>query len=114
MYIVKNALRSISRSKGRNILIGIIVFVISFSACVSLSIREASDTAAEEAMDGLKVTAQITMDREGMMQRGDSQEDRKELLQGTDALSLEELQQYAEAESVDSFYYTLSASLNGA
>lgn len=114
MYIVKNALRSISRSKGRNILIGIIVFVISFSVCVSLSIREASDTAAEEAMDGLKVTAQITMDREGMMQRGDSQEDRKELLQGTDALSLEELQQYAEAESVDSFYYTLSASLNGA
>ena len=89
------------------------MFVISFSACVSLSIREASDTAAAEAMDGLKVTAQITMDREGMMQKGESQEDRKELLQGAESLSLEELQEYAEADSVDSFYYTLSASMNG-
>ena len=33
MYILKNAWRSITRSKGRNILIGIILFVIAVSAC---------------------------------------------------------------------------------
>lgn len=113
MYLVKNAMRSISRSKGRNILIGIIVFVISFSACISLSIREASDTAAKEAMEGLKVTAQISLDREAMMQKGEDREEKKELLQGTEELSLEELMTYAKADSVDTFYYTVSASVNG-
>lgn len=38
MYILKNALKSISRSKGRNVLIGIIVLVISVAACIGLSI----------------------------------------------------------------------------
>ena len=32
MYIIKNALRCIARSKGRNILIGIIALVIAVSA----------------------------------------------------------------------------------
>ena len=40
MYIVKNALRSIFRSKGRSILILIIALVITLSACVTLSIRQ--------------------------------------------------------------------------
>lgn len=59
MYILKNALKSISRSKGRNILIGIIVLVIAVSTCVALSIREAANTAKSEALKDLNVTAQI-------------------------------------------------------
>lgn len=39
MYILKNAWRSISRAKVRNILIGVIVLVIATSSCVALSIR---------------------------------------------------------------------------
>lgn len=113
MYILKNVLRNVSRSKGRNILIGIIVFVISFSACVSLSIRAASDDAAEEAMEDLKITAQITVDREAMMRGMDNMEDRQAALEGSQDLTLEELETYAEAESVSDFYYTASASLNG-
>ena len=38
MYILKNALTSIKRNKGRNILIGIIVVVISASCAITLSI----------------------------------------------------------------------------
>ena len=34
MYIIKNALRCIGRSKGRNVLIGIIALVIAISACI--------------------------------------------------------------------------------
>lgn len=45
MYILKNTLKCISRAKGRNILIGIIVLVIAFSACVGLSIRQAAESA---------------------------------------------------------------------
>ena len=113
MYIFKNALRNVSKSKGRNILIGIIVFIISFAACVSLSIQAASDDAAREAMEDLKITAQISVDREAMMQGMDSMEDRQAALEGGQDLTLEELETYAEAESVADFYYTASASLNG-
>lgn len=113
MYLIKNALRGVLRSKGRNILIGIIVFIISLSACISLSIQSASEDAAGEAMEDLKITAQISVDREAMMQGMGSMEDRREALQGSQDLSLEELETYAEAESVADFYYTMSVSFNG-
>ncbi len=114
MYILKNALRGISRSKGRNILIGIIVFIISFSACISLSIQAAAYKAADSAKENLEVTAQISVDREAMMEGRENMEERRTALEGTEDLTLEELEVYAEAESVSDFYYTVSASLNGA
>ena len=50
MYIIKNAFRCIGRSKGRNILIGIIALVIAISACIGLSIRQASENAKTTAL----------------------------------------------------------------
>lgn len=38
MYIVKNALKSITRAKGRNILIFVLVLMIAVLACVALSV----------------------------------------------------------------------------
>ena len=69
MYIVKNALRCIGRSKGRNILIGIIALVIAISACLGLSIRQAAITAKTSALSSMKVTANISYDRGSMMDR---------------------------------------------
>ncbi len=122
MYIVKNALRCISRSKGRNILIGIIVLVIAISACIGLSIRQAAQSAKEETLSGMSVTATISVDRQNMM--GDiaeggagggrfDKDQFNELLGGASALTLEEYQIYAAAGSVKDFYYTLTVSLNG-
>jgi hypothetical protein len=42
MYIIKNAIKSISRAKVRNVLICIIALIISVSACIALSIRESA------------------------------------------------------------------------
>ena len=67
MYIIKNALRCIARSKGRNVLIGIIALVIAVSACIGLSIRQAAVSAKESALDGMSVTATISYDRAGTM-----------------------------------------------
>lgn len=39
MYIFKNAFRCISRAKGRNILIGLVVLLLSVSSCIGLSIK---------------------------------------------------------------------------
>lgn len=125
MYITKNALRCIGRSKGRNILISIIVLVIAVSACLGLSIRQAAESAKESTLEELNITATISYDRSSMMndimggkkgQGGGGGFDRDQftnMMGNASVLTLEEYQTYASAESVQDFYYTLTASFNG-
>ncbi|MGN0178450.1 MAG: ABC transporter permease [Monoglobaceae bacterium] len=127
MYIVKNALKCISRSKGRNILIGVIVLVIAVSACVGLSIRQAAEKAKTDTLSGLTVTASISFDRQSMMNQmrngSDSSAqtegrsfDKKQfaaLMGEASSLSLDEYMKYAEADSVKDFYYSQTVSING-
>mgnify|MGYP001344766111 CR=1 FL=1 len=117
MYVVKNALRNISRAKGRNILFGIIVLIIAVSACLSLSIREAANTAKEEGLSELNITGNITLNTDKLMKNagGSSSEkpdksDMKKAMQGASSLSLSKLEKYAKCESVKDFYYTTSVS----
>ena len=119
MYIIKNALRSINRSKGRNILIGIIVLVIAISSCVALSIREAANSAKESYLEDLEISAQISLDRGKMMERfaggepgGFDRDSMKNMLSNQEELSLEEMLSYAEANSVKGFYYSATTSVD--
>ena len=129
MYIIKNALRCIGRSKGRNILIGIIALVIAISACIGLSIRQAAESAKASALDGMSVTATISYDRAsamgnmgggrpgmggGMFDGGSfDPSELGDIMSKGSSLTLEEYQKYAKAESVKDFYYTLTAYFNG-
>ena len=123
MYLIKNALRSISRAKGRNILIGIIALAIAVSACVALSIKESAAKAREDTLSLMNITAQISLDRGSMMEgaMGDfepgeqpsfDRDAMKEMLQGGSELTLDEYELYATAESVKNSYYSLSATLD--
>lgn len=114
MYIFKNALKSISRSKGRNILIGVIVLVIAAACTVSLSIKEASKTAEEEGLKNLSITATIGINREAIMNNssGKTQEEIRTLMQSYGDLSLTDLQKYAASEYVQSFIYSLSTTMS--
>ena len=129
MYIVKNALRCIGRSKGRNILIGIIALVIAISACIGLSIRQAAESAKISALGGMSVTATIQYDRASAMGemgggrpsgssggRPNMSFDKNQfanMMGNASTLTLDEYKKYAEAESVQDFYYTLTAYFNG-
>lgn len=129
MHIIKNAFKCIGRSRGRNILIGVIVFVIAVSACIGLSIRQAAENAKSETLEGLTITATISFDRRKAMndmisgdKNGDSSEggrpsfDRDKFagfMGESSSLTLDEYKKYAEAESVKDFYYSVSASFNG-
>ena len=128
MYVIKNALRCIGRAKGRNILIGIIALVIAVSACIGLSIRQASESAKESALEGMSVTATISYDRASAMSgmsggrpgmsggfSGGSFDFNQfsDLMGDSSSMTLEEYQKYAQAESVSDFYYTLTAYFNG-
>ncbi len=126
MYIIKNAFRCIGRSKGRNILIGIIALVIAISACIGLSIRQASEDAKTTALEGLSITATISYDRANAMGQmgggrpggfggggGFDRDQFADLMGSASSLTLEEYQKYAEASTVQDFYYTMTAYFNG-
>ena len=125
MYIIKNAFRCISRSKGRNVLIGIIALVIAISVCIGLSIRQASENAKAETLEGMSITASISYDRGSMMQeignnrgadgeKGSFDRDQfADMMGNASSLTLEEYEKYATADSVQDFYYTLTASFDG-
>ena len=126
MYIIKNALRCLGRSKGRNVLMGIIALVIAVSACLGLSIRQAAESAKTSALDGMSVTATISYDRASAMGNISVRPGSgggftgsfdmttfDEIMGKNSSLSLEEYQKYAQAASVQDFYYTLTAYFNG-
>ena len=129
MYILKNAFRCISRSKGRNILIGIIAVVIATSACIGLSIRQAAEDAKTSALEEMSISATISYDRANAMGQmsmpsGDSFEggrpsggfDRSQfadMMGNAASLTVEDYEQYAAASTVQDFYYTLTAYFNG-
>ena len=133
MYVIKNAFRCIGRSKGRNILVGIIALVIAVSACIGLSIRQAAESAKESALEGMSVTATIQYDRTsamgqmsggrpsmgsrpsgGSMPSGGFDKNMfADMMGSASSLTLEEYQKYAEAKSVSGFNYSLTAYFNG-
>ena len=59
MYVIKNAFRCISRAKGRNVLIGLVVLLLSVSSCIGLSIKEANRTLKKQYADDMEITATV-------------------------------------------------------
>lgn len=121
MYLLKNAGVNLLRSKGRTFLIGMILFIISCSTCLGLSIRQAAEHARENALNNLTITGQITLDRSSLMENmNNSKEDSSfdkssfhDQMTSLGSLTIDELETYAKAQSVRSFYYTNSISVDG-
>lgn len=116
MFTLKNAVRNITRAKGRSVLIGIIITIIAFSVCIGLYIRQASEDSRDSALANMNITAQITQNREKAMQAASDSGtfDKSKLKDAMDSsLSLTQLKKYASADAVSSFYYTLTASVDG-
>ena len=129
MYIIKNAFKCIGRSRGRNILIGVIVFVIAVSACIGLSFRQAAENAKSDTLEGLTITATISFDRQkamndimsgsengGLSEGGRPSFDRDKFagfMGESSSLTLDEYKKYAQTESVKDFYYSISSSFDG-
>ena len=112
MYIIRNAMKNILRSPGRNILIGMIAFVIAISSSVSLSIKQSARTAEEEALKELKITASISVDRKKIQsEAGADRELMREMLNSVENLTLEEMEKYSVSPYVSAFNYTIESSV---
>lgn len=121
MFVVKNAWKNVTRNKGRNMLIIVIVTIIAAAATIGLSIRQAAATARSSGLDNTTVTAQISLDRGKLI--SESREQSKSDSDSSDAsakpdfdamrsaladkqFSLADYQKYAKASSaVKSTYY---------
>lgn len=130
MYIVKNAIRDILRSPGRTIIICLIVIAISAASCIALSIQQSAQSARVTSSKALQIRGHIKADRKYVMETlqaanenagttaesGDTEDavaTMEETLKSISGLSLEELQKYATAASVQRFYYYVTVSLGG-
>ena len=116
MYIFKNAFKNITRNKGRNILIGIILVVIGAACAVSLAIRQSADKIVKSYENENKVTATISLDRRSMMESfRDSEKTQEEMIEAFNSienLSVEDLEKYADSEYVDKLVYTYNINVN--
>lgn len=117
MYILKNAWISITRNKGRNILMGIIILVIACATTISLAIISASNKLVSSYQEKYDITATIGMNRESMMKNFDpsneqSKEEMKEKFNSLDSITVEDIKNYADSNYVKSYYYTNSIGMN--
>ena len=116
MYIFKNAITSIFRNKGRNVLMLVIIAVMSCACAISLSIRNAGNTLVESYTDKLEITATIGMNRQNFMGNfkpdKDNIDSAREEFGKIESLTLEDITSYADSKYVKSFYYTESISMN--
>ena len=116
MYIFKNALVNIKRNKGRNILIGVIIMVIAAACAITLAIRESANKIVASYEEQNKIEATITLDRNSLMQSfRDSNKSQEEMINAFNNIANvteEEVQKYGDSEYLESYYYTISLSVD--
>jgi ABC-type transport system, involved in lipoprotein release, permease component len=118
MYIFKNALTSIVRNKGRNLLIGIIILVISCAVSVTLAINSSSRRLIESYESKYEVEATIGMNRENMMKdfnpedRENSKNSMQEMFSLASSVTVDDIKNYADSEYVKSYYYVMQVGVN--
>ena len=117
MYIFKNAWTSITRSKGRNILICIIIIVIAASCAITLSIRNSANKIVKSYEESYEVEASISMDRNALMEslRSDNatQEEMINKFNEIEEVTVDEINSYGDSEYVKNYYYVYQTSMNG-
>jgi putative ABC transport system permease protein len=110
MYILKNAITSIKRNKGRNFLIGIILIVIAISCTITLAIRSSANNIVTAYKEKNPIEATIEMDRRALMdylRDGDkSQEEMINAFNEIKTITEEEIINYGDSEYVIKYYYT--------
>lgn len=118
MYILKNAITSITRNKGRNILIGIIILVIASATSVTLAINNSSKSLIESYKNKYETIATLEVNRQNMMgnfNREDmesSREQMQEMFSAASKITVEDIEKYGISKLVSDYYYTMSVGVN--
>ncbi len=106
MYILKNAYLNIIRSKGRNLLIGLIITIVVISAFISITISKSGENLVESYKQNNPLKVTLNLD---MMNFRNADENAKN---DFELLSIEDINNIGKLSSVNGYYYTLESSLN--
>lgn len=118
MYILKNAWISISRNKGRNILIGIIVLIVATMTTVALAINNTASNLIGSYESAYDKEVTISFNREEKMKDFDFSDrdkisDMKDKFSNMASYSVSDIENFATSEHIKGYRYTYSTSLNG-
>ena len=118
MFIFKNALISIIRNKGRNILIGIIILVIACASTIALAINNTASDLINSYQSAYDKELTISFNRENMTKdidfsKKEKRDDAKKKFDNISSYTISDIEKYAESEHIESYYYTYDISLNG-
>ena len=118
MYIFKNAWISITRNKGRNILIGVIILVIACACTITLAINNTASDLINSYDSAYDKELTISFDRGSMkkdfdMSKEGGMKEAKEAFEKIASYTAEDVENFATSEHIESYYYTYSLSLNG-
>ncbi len=118
MFILNNAIISITRNKGRNILIGIIILVIACACTITLAINNTANDLINSYESAYEKELTISFDRNSVMEDFDFSnesaiEEMQENFNNISNFTIEDIKKYANSEHIESYYYTYNISLNG-
>ena len=116
MYILKNSLISIARNKGRNILIGIIILVISCASTITLAIRNTANNLVKDYEESHDITGTISFNRGNLANNfkggEDAQKSNIEAFNNIESVTLDDVKKYGESDNLKGYYYIYATSLN--
>lgn len=122
MYIFKNAFKSITRTKARNILIGVIIVVIATSCCVALSIKNSATKLIESYQNSYEIEASLSINREAMRGAFNQQkqssssttttQSASDFMANIPELTMDMVTSYGDSEYVKSYTYSVQTELN--
>ena len=118
MYILNNSIISIMRNKGRNILIGVIILVIASTCTITLAINNTANDLINSYESAYEKELTISFDRNSLMDGFDfsdfsALEDMEETFSNISSFNIEDIENYAKSDHIESYYYTYSISLDG-
>ena len=118
MFIFKNAWISITRNKGRNILIGIIILVVACASTITLAISNTAADLINSYQSAYDKELTIAFNREKMTKDVDFSnreklDDAKEKFENISAYTISDVEKFAESDYIESYYYTYNVSLDG-
>lgn len=108
MYILKNAYKSIARTKGRNILIGIVICIIGVACTLGLAINSASQEIVKSQKESSEVSATFSVDREALRKNMTTIGTRITV----ESISSDKIEEYAKSEHVKELRIRSNIGLN--
>src|SRR5574344_3118823 len=106
MYILKNAWLNIIRSKGRNILIGIIIMIVTIGSCIAITINKSGNALVNTYKSNNPLEVSFNLDT--MNFRGATDE----VKESFELIDVDFINKVGELDIVNGYYYTLQSSLN--